>query len=65
MSTLTLVPPATLWRVVKAVLLWGLLLPLLLWLGFALLNELEGDVREAQWAPAHHAPAAGSVTAQA
>jgi len=51
MSVLGMTPPAALWRVVRALLLWGLLFPLLLWLGFALLSELEGDVRQVQLAP--------------
>ncbi|MEJ6003327.1 hypothetical protein [Paucibacter soli] len=52
MSAITVAPRPAFWRAIKAMLLWGLLLPLLLWLGFALLNALEGDVREARLAPA-------------
>lgn len=59
MSALTMHTPSAFWRIVRALLLWAVLFPLLLWLGFALLSELEGDVREAQLAPAP------SVTAQA
>ncbi|WIT12887.1 hypothetical protein PFX98_04575 [Paucibacter sediminis] len=55
MNTLTMHPPSAFWRIVRALLLWAVLFPLLLWLGFALLSELEGDVREAQLAPAPHA----------
>jgi len=52
MGTLTMHPHSAFWRIVRAWLLWAVLFPLLLWLGFALLSELEGDVREAQLAPA-------------
>lgn len=64
MSALSMHPHSVVWRIVRGLLLWGLLFPLLLWLGFALLSELEGDVREAQLAPAPYtAPATAQATA--